>query len=135
MLRIYWNSAHVTLRISRSRFWCLKLFLLNTYHLLGPNSSQNQKCSEIIEIWYIRYHLWCQKWFLLKICHLLRQKLVPKLKMLTIHRDFTHMTFRISWSRFWCQNEKPIANCQAQIGPKMKNALRIYWNLIKIEIW
>ena len=41
VLKIYWNLAQLILRISRSRFWCQKLFLLNTYHLLGSNWSQN----------------------------------------------------------------------------------------------
>ena len=43
MLRIYWNLAYLIFRISQSRFWCQRLFLLNIYHLLGPNWSQNQK--------------------------------------------------------------------------------------------
>ena len=32
MLRIYWNLAHLIFRISRSWFWCQRLFLLNIYH-------------------------------------------------------------------------------------------------------
>ena len=54
-IRIYWNLAQLIFQISRSRFWCQKLFLLNTYHLFGPNWSQNEKCSEFIETWHIRY--------------------------------------------------------------------------------
>ena len=45
MLIIYWNLAHVIFQISRSRFWCQKLFLLNTTCLaqIGPKikSAQN----------------------------------------------------------------------------------------------
>ena len=55
MLRIYWNLAQMIFRISQSRFRYQRLFLLNIYHLLGPNWSQNWKYSEFIEIWYIRY--------------------------------------------------------------------------------
>ena len=58
MHRIYWNLANVIFRISRSRFWCHRLFLLNIYHLFGPNWSQNLKYSEFIEIWpnwYFKY--------------------------------------------------------------------------------
>ena len=51
MLRIYWNLAHVIFWISRSWFWFQKLFLSNIYQLPGPNWSQNQKCTEFIEIW------------------------------------------------------------------------------------
>ena len=39
MLRIYWNLAHLIFRISPSRFWCQRLFLLNIYHLFSPNWS------------------------------------------------------------------------------------------------
>ena len=55
MLRNYWNSAYLIFRISQSRFWCQRLFLLNIYHLLGPNWSQNQKYLEFIKIWHIGY--------------------------------------------------------------------------------
>ena len=55
MIRIYWNLVHVMFRKSLSWFWCQRLFLLNIYHLLGPNWSQNWKCSEFIEIWHIWY--------------------------------------------------------------------------------
>ena len=53
MLRIYWNFAHLIFQISRFRFLCQRLFLLNIYHLLGPNWSQNEKYSEFIKIWHI----------------------------------------------------------------------------------
>ena len=63
VLRIYWNLAHFVFRISRSRFWCQKLFSLNTYHLFGPNSFQNLKCSGFIEIWHIRYFKYANLYF------------------------------------------------------------------------
>ena len=90
MLKVYYNLPYL-----KFQFWCQKLFLLNIYHLLGPNWcqnllkfgtfdiwnipisllmskiifikyvlpaglnwSQNQKCSEFIEIWpnwYFKY--------------------------------------------------------------------------------
>ena len=40
VFRIYWNLAQLIFRVSRSSFWCQKLFLLNTYYLLGPKWSQ-----------------------------------------------------------------------------------------------
>ena len=55
MFRIYWNLAHLIFQISRSRFWCEKWFLLNIYHLLDQNWSQNWKCPEFIGIWHIWY--------------------------------------------------------------------------------
>ena len=55
MLKIYWNSAHLIFRISQPQFWSQKLISSNTYHFFGPNWAQNEKCSEFIEIWYIRY--------------------------------------------------------------------------------
>ena len=77
MLRIYWNLAYLMFQISRSRFWCQKLFLLNTYHLFSPNWYQNWKCSEFIETWHIRYFKYAildfdvKNNFLLDIYHLL----------------------------------------------------------------
>ena len=45
VLRTYWNLVQLILWISRSRFWCQKLFLLNTtcYAQIGPKikSAQN----------------------------------------------------------------------------------------------
>ena len=46
----YWNLTHSASEICQSRFWCQKWFLINIYHLLGPNCSQNRKCSGFIEI-------------------------------------------------------------------------------------
>ena len=66
MLRVFWNLAHVLFRISQSRFWCRKLFLLNTYHLFGLNSFQNWKYFEFIEIWYIWYFKYIDLYFNIK---------------------------------------------------------------------
>ena len=38
-LKFYWNLAELIFQICRSLFWCQKWFLLNIYHLLGPNFS------------------------------------------------------------------------------------------------
>ena len=46
MLRIYWNLAHVIFRISRSRFWCQKLFFYqiftSCYSQIGPKLKNAQ---------------------------------------------------------------------------------------------
>ena len=59
VLRIYWNLAQSIFQICQSWFCCQKYFsLLNIYQLLGPNWSQNERCSEFIEIWpnwYFQY--------------------------------------------------------------------------------
>ena len=55
MLRVFLNLAHLVFQTCGFPFSCEKWFLLNIYHLLGHNYSQNQKCSEFIEIWYIWY--------------------------------------------------------------------------------
>ena len=44
-----------------------------------------------------------------------RPKMVPNVKMLRNYWNLTHVIFRISQSRFWCQKS-------AQIGPKIKSA-------------
>ena len=54
-LKIYWNIAHLIFQICQTGFWCQIWFLWNIYHLLGPNWSQNEKCSGFIEIWHIWY--------------------------------------------------------------------------------
>ena len=48
--RIYWNLAYSIFEICKFQFWSQKWFLLSIYHLLGPNWSQNEKCSDFIEI-------------------------------------------------------------------------------------
>ena len=55
MLKIYWNLTHSIFEICQSWFSCQKWFLLNIYHLLDPNWSQNWKCSGFIDIWHIWY--------------------------------------------------------------------------------
>ena len=58
--------------------------------------------------------------------------LVPNLKMLRIYWDLAHSVFQICQSRFWCQKcffYQIFTNCQAQIGPKIKNSQ----NLLKFS--
>ena len=51
MLRIYWYLAHWYFKYLDLDFDVKNYFLSNIYQLLGPNWSQNEKCSEFIEIW------------------------------------------------------------------------------------
>ena len=77
MLGTYWNLTHVLFRISWYWFGCQKLFSLNTYHLFGPNWSQNEKMLRIY--WNLtelifqicQSQFWCENWFLWNIYHLL----------------------------------------------------------------
>ena len=105
MHRIYWNLANVIFRISQSRFWRHRLFLLNIYHLFGPNWSQNLKYSEFIEIWpnwYFKYPGLDFNIRIIFIKHLpaVRSKLVPKLKVLIIYWNLAHSIFQICRSQF-----------------------------------
>ena len=54
-LRMYWNLSHETFQICRSWFWCQKWFLVNIYHLLGLNWSQNLKLGDFIEVHNVGY--------------------------------------------------------------------------------
>ena len=103
-------------------------FLWNIYQLLGPKL-------KLLRIYWNLTHLifqicqswfWCQKWFLLNIYPLLGS-----------NWNLAHLIFQISWSQFWCQKLffiKYLPITRPQLIPKWK-MLRIYWNLIKIEIW
>ena len=51
MLRIYRNLAHLIFQIADLDFNPKNDFLSNICQLLGPNWSQNEKCSEFIKIW------------------------------------------------------------------------------------
>ena len=57
-----------------------------------------------------------------------RPKMVPKLKMLRIYWNLTHVIFRIPQSRFWCQ-KLFLLNIYhqifTQIGPKIKSTLNL----------
>ena len=91
ILRIYRNLAHSIFQICQSWFWCQKLFLLNIYHLLGRNWSQNEKCLGLIEIWHIWYFEYpdldfdVKNYFLSNIFQLLGQNWSKNKKMLSIY--------------------------------------------------
>ena len=91
VFRIYWNLVHSIFQICQSWFWCQKLFLLNIYHLLGPNWSQNEKCLGLIEIWHIWYFEYpdldfdVKNYFLSNIFQLLGQNWSKNKKMLSIY--------------------------------------------------
>ena len=130
VLRSYWNLAHFIFRISRSQFWCLKLFSLNTYHLFGPNWSQYQKCSEFIEIWHIQYFKYANLDFDIKndfyeiftTCYTqIGSKIKCAQNLLKFGTfDISNMSISIlMWKMIFYQI---CANCSAQIGAKMKNA-------------
>ena len=66
MLKIYWNLAYSIFQISRSRFWCLKLFLFNTSTCLawiGPKIKSAQNLLEFgtFDISYMSISILAQK--------------------------------------------------------------------------
>ena len=101
MLRIYQNLAHPIFQIFQSRFGCQKWFLLNIYHLLGPNWSQNQKYLEFIKIWHIGYFKYAslgfsvENVFLSNIYQFARPKLIQKWKMVRVSWDLIELIFQI----------------------------------------
>ena len=122
MIRIYWNLVHVMFRKSLSWFWCQRLFLLNIYHLLGPNWSQNWKCSEFIEIWHIWYFEYPNLGFDVKVIFIkylspVWHKLVPKLEVLRIYWNLAQSIFQICQSWFCCQKYFSLLNIYQLLGP------------------
>ena len=123
--RIYWNLTHVIFRISRSRFWCQKLFLVILTICsakIGPKikSANNVLKFSTFDISNMPISILIWKMIFIKYLPPVRPKLVPKLNMLRIYWNLAHLIFRISRSRYWWQKWK---------------MLRIYWNVTKIEIW
>ena len=108
MLRIYWNLAHVIFRISRSRFWCQKLFLVILTICsakIGPKikSANNVLKFSTFDISNMPISILIWKMIFIKYLPPVRPKLVPKLNMLRIYWNLAHLIFRISRSRFWWQ--------------------------------
>ena len=136
VLRIYWNLAQLIFRISRSRFWCQKLFLLNVYHLFGPNCSQNEKYSEFIETWHIRYFKYANLDFdvkndFYKIFTICSAQIVPKIKSTqnllkfgTFH--ISNIPISILMSKIIFIKYLPLV--RPRLFPILK-VLRIHWNL------
>ena len=124
MFKIYWNLANLIFRISQSQFWCQKIISLNTYHFFGPNCSQNEKCSEFIEIWHIRYFKYANLDFEVKnafyeIFTSCQAKLTPKLKLLwnvglifQVFQSWLWDMVKVSVNNYYmlCQNWCPSLN-------------------------
>ena len=90
VLRIYWNLAHSIFQICQSQFWCQKWFLLNIYHLLGPNWSKTKSVQNSLKfgtfgISNIPTSISMPKNFFVKYLPSVKTKSVPKLKMLRIY--------------------------------------------------
>ena len=110
MIRIYWNLAHLIFRISRSQFWCQKLIFKKYLPPAKPKLIPKLKVLRIFlkfgifDISNIPTSILMSKVIFMKYLPSVRPKLVPKLKMLRICWNLARLIFRISRSRFWCQN-------------------------------
>ena len=124
------------------------MILSNLYQLLDPNWSQNEKCSEFIEIWpnwYFKFgtfdmlnmliSILMSKIILIKYLPPVRPKLVPKLKVLRIYWNLAYSTFKIWQPRFWCQKwfKKYLPSVRHKLVAKLK-MLRIYSNLAHLML-
>ena len=59
MLRMSWNLTKLPFQICWSQVWCQKWFLLNIYHLLGPNWCKIKNAQNLLEFslyWYFEYN-------------------------------------------------------------------------------
>ena len=122
MFRIYWNLGNSIFRISRSRFWCQILISLNIYHLFVLNWSQNQKCSEFIEIEHIQYFKYANlefdvKMVFMKYYHLLGSNWSQNEKYSGFIEISVHLIFLIALSWFCCQKLFSL-NTYQLFGPK-----------------
>ena len=137
MLRIYWNLAHLIFRTSQSWLWCQRLFLLNIYHLLGRNWSQNYKYTEFIEIWHFHYFRYVdlnfnvKNVFLIKHLPIARPQLVPRWKMLRIYWNLAELIFQICQSQLWCQKWF-LLNIYHLLGPNWSQ-IKSVQNLLKFD--
>ena len=100
ILRIYWNLEDVIFPISRSRFWCQKLFSLDTYHLWAkfvPKLSVNFFLKfDTLDISNMLILILMLKMIFIKYLELVRPRLVPKSKIVGISWSFAHLIFWIS---------------------------------------
>ena len=124
MLKIYWSLAHLIFRICQSQFWCQKLISLNTYHFFGPNWPQNERCSEFIQTWHIRYFKYANLDFEIKngfyeIFNSWHAKLTPRLKLLwnvclifQVFQSWLRDLIKGSVNNYYmlCQNSSPSLN-------------------------
>ena len=133
MLGIYWNLTHVLFRISWYWFGCQKLFSLNTYHLLGPNWSQNEKMLRIY--WNLIHLIFLLQWsrfnvkiIFIKYCQITRSKFVSKLKMLRIYWNLASISYFKYVNFGFKVKNKFYEIFTPKLAPKLK-MLRVYWNL------
>ena len=92
---------------------------------LDPNWSQTLLEFGTIHISNIAISILMSKIIFIKYLPPGRPKLVPKLIVLRIYWKLAHLMFQIRRSQFSCQKcffYQIFTNCQAPIGPKMKNA-------------
>ena len=134
MLRIYWNLAHVIFRISWFRFWCQKLFLLNT-----TCSAKMVSKLKVLRIYRnlsllvfetCQSRNWCQKWFLINIYHLLGPNWSQNWKFSVLMKldtfDISSIPISILMSNIiFIKHLPPV---RSRLVPELK-VLRIYWNL------
>ena len=133
ILGIYWNLTHVLFRISWYWFGCQKLFSLNTYHLFGPNWSQNEKMLRIY--WNLIHLIFLLQWsrfnvkiIFIKYCQITRPKFVPKLKMLRIYWNLASISYFKYINFGFKAKNKFYEIFTPKLAPKLK-MLRVYWNL------
>ena len=141
MLEIYWNLAYVIFQISRYQFWCYKICLFCLAQI-GPKikSDQNLLKFGTFGIWNLPILILMSKMVFDKYFPPVRPKLIPKLKMLRIYWNLTHLIFRISRFWFWCQKLfliKYLSIARPKLVPKWKNTQNVFkfdknWKLIKI---
>ena len=133
MLEIYWNLAYVIFQISRYQFWCYKICLFCLAQI-GPKikSDQNLLKFGTFGIWNLPILILMSKMVFDKYFPPVRPKLIPKLKMLRIYWNLTHLIFRISWSLFWCQKWFSL-NIYHLLGPNWSNIKNVQ-NLLKLDI-
>ena len=131
MFRIYWNLAKLIFQICQSQLWCQKWYLLNIYHLLGPNWSKIKSIENLTHLVFLLYRTQFNvKIIFIKYWPIARSEFVPELKVLRIYWNLTHLVFLLCRSQF---NVKiifikywPIARSEFVLELKV---LRIYWNL------
>ena len=133
MVEIYWHLAYVIFRISRYQFWCYKICLLCLAQI-GPKIKSDQYLLKFgtFGIWNMLISILMSKIIFHKYFPSVRPKLIPKLKMLRIYWNLTHLIFWISWSPFWCQKWFSL-NIYHLLGPNWSNIKNVQ-NLLKLDI-
>ena len=134
MLRIYWNLAHIIFRISWFRFWCQKLFSLNTTcsakMVAKLKALRIYRNLALLVFETCQSRFWCQKWFLINIYHLLGPNWSQNWKfsgLMKFHLfDISNIPISIFMSKIiFIKHLPPV---RPRLVPELK-VLRIYWNL------